>query len=123
MEEEIIKKLMDAGLTRAQAESKTANACIEAFMNDEWKVLIEESRARLNAMEKSIRDLATYATNRATQLANEYSNLKQRIEDASKILVAIDEAKERHGSVSEDKAKNALALYGAILEIKQKSRC
>ena len=54
-------------------------------------------------------------------LVKEYNELKQKISAVSDSLLAITEAQKDHDSITEDRAKNLVALYGALLAMNEKA--
>ena len=46
--------------------------------------------------------------------------LRKKIESASDTLLATSEAQNEHGEVTEEKTKNLIALYGALLTMNEK---
>jgi polyhydroxyalkanoate synthesis regulator phasin len=110
MTEDLIKSLMLAGLTKQQATSTTANTLVRLFMPENGKMLIQEARQQVDEI-KALVD----------KLKGEYNELKGRLDNLSSTLHAVSEAQEQHGSVTDEKARNIIALYGALLAMSQKA--
>lgn len=110
MTEDLIKRLMLAGLTKQQATSTTANTLVRLFMPEDGKLLIQEARQQVDEM-KALVD----------KLKGEYNDLKGRLDSLSSTLLAVSEAQEQHGAVTDERARNIIALYGALLAMSQKA--
>ena len=106
--DDLIKQLIAAGLTKHQASSATTETLVQLFMNEDGKILIKEAQRQVSEMQKLVASLRT-----------EYDELKQRISDISDSLLAITEAQKEHGEVTEDRAKNLVALYGTLISINE----
>lgn len=109
MTNDMISRLMTAGLTKQQATSVTAEALVDLFMPDDGKILIREAQGRVKEMETSV-----------TSLKKDYFELKRRIEGVSDTLLAITQAQEQYGTVTDPKAQNIVALYGALMTMNEK---
>lgn len=110
MTDDLIRQLMAAGLTKQQASSVTADTLVRLFMQDDGKILIKEAQRQVSEMRELVVDLKA-----------EYNELKQKISAVSDSLLAITEAQKDHGSITEDRAKNLVALYGALLAMNEKA--
>ena len=55
------------------------------------------------------------------KLKGEYNELKGRLDNLSSTLHAVSEAQEQHGAVTDEKARNIIALYGTLLAMSQKA--
>ena len=110
MTDELIRRLIAAGLNKQQATSVTAETLVKLFMPEDGKMLLEEARLQVTEMQRTV-----------NQLKIEYGELKKKIESVSDTLLAISEAQKEHGEVTEEKAKNLIALYGALLTMNEKS--
>jgi hypothetical protein len=78
-------------------------------MPEDGKMLLEEARRQVSEMQRTV-----------NQLKMDYGELKKKIESVSDTLLAISEAQKDHGEVTEEKAKNLIALYGALLTMNEK---
>ena len=110
MTEDLIKSLMLAGLTKQQATSTTANTLVRLFMPEDGKMLLQEARQQVAEMQALV-----------DRLKDEYTNLQGKLDSLSATLIAVSEAQEQHGSVTDEKARNIIALYGALLAMSQKA--
>ena len=109
MTEELKKQLMAAGLTKQQAASVTAETLVNLFMQEDGKTLIAEAKRQVNEMKNLI-----------SLLKIEYLSLQKKIQDISDTLLAISDAQKIHGEVTDAKAKNLIALYGALLTMNER---
>lgn len=110
MTEELILQLIAAGLSKQQARSVVAEKITNYYMSDEGKVLIAEAKRQVDEM-RSILD----------GLKHDYYELKQTMQNVSEAILGIREAQEQYGEITDDKAKNVIALYAALLSINQKA--
>ena len=110
MTDELVRRLMAAGLTKQQANSVTAETLVNLFMNDDGKTLIAEARRQVAEMSKTVR-----------LLTKDYEELKAKIDSIAGTLTTINEAQEQYGSVTDEKAKNIIALYAALLSMNRKA--
>ena len=94
MTDELIRRLIAAGLNKQQATSVTAETLVKLFMQQDGKILIEEARLQVSEMQRIV-----------NQLKIEYGELKKKIESVSDTLLAISEAQKEHGEVTEKKPK------------------
>lgn len=102
LDDKIKVSLMREGLTKQQAESKTAEVCAKVFMPEGAKVLLDE---------------ASRAVDRMYQ---ELHKVENRYDELSDTILEIQKAQEEYGVLTDEKAKNALALYGSIMALNQK---
>ena len=110
MTDDLIRRLMLAGLTKQQATSTTANTLVRLFMPEDGKMLIQEAKKQVDEMQSLV-----------DKLKGEYSDLKARLDGLSSTLLAVNEAQTQHGTVTDEKARNIIALYGALLAMSQKA--
>lgn len=110
MTDELIMELMRLGLTKQQATSVTAETLTNYYMNDDGKILIQEAKRQILEMQSVVEDLKM-----------EYQNLKQKITEVSDTILAITEAEKEHGAITDEKAKNVLALYAALLGMNERT--
>lgn len=108
--EQMREQLMAAtGLTKQQVNSATAEAVVNFLMPDNAKALIQEAQNQVDDMR-----------NLVASLRKEYSALKEKIDTVVGNLLAIAEAQEEHGAVTDEKAKNAITLYASILNMNKR---
>ena len=100
---DMINRLMVAGLTRAQAQSTAAEVAVNLFMPDEGRALMEEAKRQVDEMSKKARDL------------------QLRVYEVSDTLAGIAEAKDKYGQITDEKAIQTIALYGALISINEKN--
>ena len=110
MTNDLIKQLMAAGLNKQQATSATAETLVRLFMNEDGKVLIKEAQRQVSEMQSLVNGLRA-----------EYKELLQKISAVSDTLLAITEAQKEHGEITDDRAKNVVALYGALLSMNERA--
>lgn len=108
MTSELMRRLMAAGLTKQQASSVTAETLVNLFMQDDGKILIKEAQLQVSEMQKTVSDLKA-----------EYKDLQQKIHSISETLLSVVEAQNEHGVVTDEKAKNVVALYAALLAMNE----
>lgn len=108
MTDDLIKQLMAAGLNKQQASSVTAETLVRLFMKEDGKVLIKEAQRQVSEMQALV-----------NQLKAEHNGLMQKIGSVSETLLAISEAQKEHGEITDEKAKNVVALYGALLAMNE----
>lgn len=109
MTDEMIARLMAAGLTKQQASSVTAETLVSLFMPNDGKMLMREAQLRVAEMQKTV-----------DALRRDYEELKSRINGISNAILAIQTAQEQYGDITDEKAKNVLALYAALLTMNEK---
>ncbi len=110
MSDDLIKLLMAAGLNKQQAGSVTAETCAEVFMRDDGKALIAEAKRQVSEMRSMVIELQRKHFEEMTQLRN-----------ISSTLSGLAEAKENYGDVADEKARNVVALYAALLSMNEKT--
>ncbi len=109
MTDDLIRQLISAGLTKQQATSVTAETLSRLFMKEDGKILIQEAHRQVSEMRSMVNDLKA-----------EYSRLKAQINNISDTLMAITESQKEHGEITDERAKNVVALYGALLSMNEK---
>ena len=110
LSEDMIKRLIAAGISKQQANSSTADVVANFFMNEDEKTLIREARIQVNEMYNLVENLRV-----------EFSSLKKKVEDTAGLLLDIAEAQEEHGAITDERAKNAIALYATILKMNERT--
>ena len=110
MTEELILQLIAAGLSKQQARSAVAEKITNYYMNDDGKILIAEAKRQVDEMRSVLDDLK-----------RDYYELKQAMQTVSEAILGIREAQGQYGEVTDDKAKNVIALYAALLSMNQKA--
>ncbi len=110
MTEELKERLMAAGLTKQQASSATAETLVRLFMDDDSKILIREAQQQVSEMRELVR-----------KLHHDYNSIIEKMNSVSDTLLSITEAQNEYGVITDDKAKNLVALYAALLSMNEKS--
>ena len=110
MTEDLMRLLMSAGLTKQQATSVTAETAVRTLMREDGKALIKEAQLQVAEMRSVVNDLK-----------KEYNEVKKKLDAVSGTLGALAEAKDTYGDVSDEKAKNVVALYAALLSMNEKA--
>ncbi len=110
MTDDLIRVLMAAGLSRQQANSVTAETAAQVFMQEDGKVLIAEARRQVSEMQGMVNNLK-----------GQYYEQIRKMEDISGTLSGLVEAKDNYGDVADEKARNIVALYAALLSMNEKT--
>lgn len=110
MTEELIRQLIAAGLTKQQARSVLAEKITNLYMNDDGKILIAEAKRQVDEMKTQVENLK-----------RDYYELKHSMEQVSTAILGIQEAQNEFGAITDDKAKNVVALYAALISMNQKA--
>ena len=109
MTDDLIRRLIAAGLTKQQASSTTAETLVRLFMPEDGKMLIREARQQVAKMQATV-----------NALQREYNELSAKIKQLSDNVLAAIEAQKEFGSITDEKARNAIALYSALLGMNQR---
>lgn len=110
MTDDLIRQLIDAGLTKQQASSVTAKTLVNLFMQEDGKILIQEARRQVSEMQNMVKSLK-----------QEYDGLKKKMQSVSDTILSITEAQKEHGIITDEMAKNIVALYAALLDMNDKA--
>lgn len=110
MTDDLIRRLVAAGLTKQQASSVTAETLVHLFMPDDGKMLIREAKQQVAEMQSIV-----------DSLRKEYDDLSAKVKQISDNILAVIDAQKEYGSITEDKARNAIALYSALLSMNKKA--
>jgi len=110
MTDDLVRQLMAAGLSKQQASSVTAETLVRLFMREDGKILIKEAQRQVTEMQALVDGLKA-----------EYDGLLQQFRQLSETLLSVTEAQKEHGSITDDRAKNVVALYGALLSINERA--
>lgn len=110
MTDDLIRRLVSAGLTKQQASSVTAETLVRLFMPDDGKMLIREAQLQVEEMKQMV-----------SSLRAEYEGLKRKISDVSETIMAVIDAQKKSGEVSDEKARNVIALYAALLGMNERA--
>ena len=110
MTDDFIKKLIAAGLSKQQASSVTAETLVQLFMQEDGRILIKEAQTQVSEMRGMVNNLRS-----------EYQVLKEKICVFSETLNSIAEAQKEYGTITDEKAKNVVALYASLLSMNEKA--
>ena len=110
MTDDLVRQLMAAGLSKQQASSVTAETLVRLFMKEDGKILIKEAQRQVTEMQALIDGLKA-----------EYDGLMRQFHELSETLLSVTEAQKEHGSITDDRAKNVVALYGALLSMNERA--
>lgn len=110
MTPELIDQLRAAGLSKQQATSVTAETLVNLFMKDDGKLLMKEAQRQVSEMQSIVQ-----------ALKSEYNDLIQKMSEVSDTILSISEAQDEHGIISDEKARNVVALYAALLSMNEKA--
>lgn len=110
MTDDLIRRLIAAGLTKQQASSATAETLVRLFMPEDGKMLIREAKQQVTEMQAIV-----------ASLRKEYDDLTVKIKQFSDNVLAAIEAQKEFGSITDEKARNSIALYSALLGMNQRA--
>ena len=110
MTDDLIRRLIAAGLTKQQASSTTAETLVRLFMPEDGKMLIREAKQQVAEMQATVE-----------ALRKEYDDLSAKIKQMSDNVLAAIDAQKEFGSITDEKARNAVALYSALLGMNQRA--
>ena len=110
MTDDMVRRLMSAGLTKQQATSITAETLVDLFMDEDSKILIMEARQQVSEMRKIV-----------NALKDDYRDLMKKIEEAAGILTAVTETQKEYGTITDEKAKTVVSLYAALLSMNNRT--
>ena len=101
---------MAAGLTKQQASSATAETLVRLFMSDDGNILIREARQQVSEMRELV-----------LSLRHDYNSVMEKMNAVSDTILSITEAQSEYGAITDEKAKNVMALYAALLSMNAKA--
>lgn len=110
MTDDLKERLLAAGLTKQQASSATAETLVRLFMNDDGKILIHEARQQVSEMRELV-----------LSLRHDYNSVMEKMNAVSATILSITEAQSEYGAITDEKAKNVVALYAALLSMNEKA--
>lgn len=106
----LVSELMKRGLNKSQANAKSIATIAELLSSDNSK-----------AAERLISDKCDFMIARAEselkKMRELHSKLSGEIESISSTILAIEKSQKEWGEISDQKAKDALSLYAALLAI------
>ena len=103
------EQLLRAGLTKQQTSSVTAETMAKVLMDEDCQILIKEAQSQVHEMKMLVWDLK-----------REYAQTMEKMQTVSNPLLAIQEAQDQFGSINDERARTALAMYSALLGMNQK---
>ncbi len=110
MTEDLKERLIAAGLTKQQASSATAETLVRLFMSDDGKALIHEAHKQVSEMQKLV-----------IRLHHDYNAIIDKMNTVSDNILSITAAQDEYGTITDEKAKNVVALYAALLKMNEKA--
>ncbi len=110
MTNDLKERLIAAGLTKQQATSATAETLVRLFMNDDGNILILEARQQVSEMRELV-----------LSLRHDYNSVMEKMNAVSDTILSITEAQSEYGAITDEKAKNVMALYAALLSMNAKA--
>ena len=110
MTDELVRQLMAAGLNKQQATSVTAETLVRLLMPEDGKALIAEAKRQVTEMQQLV-----------DSLRSDYNSLQRKMQEVSDLLLAVKDAQSEYGAIGDEKAKNVVALYGALLSMNEKA--
>lgn len=110
MTDDLKERLIAAGLTKQQASSATAETLVRLFMSEDGKMLIHEAKQQVSEMR-----------NLVISLHHDYRTILEKMNDVSGTILSITEAQNEYGAITDEKAKNVVALYAALLSMNEKA--
>ena len=110
MTDDLKERLMAAGLTKQQASSATAETLVRLFMSDDGNILIREARQQVSEMRELV-----------LSLRHDYNSVMEKMNAVSDTILSITEAQSEYGAITDEKAKNVMALYAALLSMNAKA--
>ncbi len=110
MTDDLKERLIAAGLTKQQATSATAETLVRLFMNDDGKILIREARQQVSEMRELV-----------LSLRHDYNSVMEKMNAVSATILSITEAQSEYGAITDEKAKNVVTLYAALLSMNEKA--
>lgn len=111
--EDMIQRLMNAGLSKQQAMSATANAVATIFSSMDDRELHEEALKVLEKME----DLVSNAQQTYYSTIRKYSDTIEKLATISEKVGKFVELRDEIGAASSEKAKEATALYSSLIAL------
>lgn len=111
MTKELVECLMANGLSKQMATSATAEAITNYYMSENGHaVLLDEAREQVKEMREIVHDLR-----------KQYTEIVRQMQEITGTLQGLKEAQEQYGAITDEKARNAVALYMALISVAQKA--
>ena len=106
---ELIKKLIDAGLTTPQATSKAAKVTVHTIM----EMCAKDSAALAEEAVRTVRDAAIAVDH----LKNDYDEAKRSFDDRLSAFDEVVKTFQEFAEPKDQKAKDAISLYATMLSL------
>ncbi len=113
LSDDMIQRLIDAGLSKQQATSATANAVATILSSMDDRELHEEAYKVLTRMET----IARTAETKYYETIRKYSEMIEELACLSEKIGKFVEFRDEIGSASSEKAKEATALYSSLIAL------
>ncbi len=110
MTQELTEKLIAAGLTKLQASSVAAKTTAAVLLEQDGGELLAEANRQIAAAKKIVFDM---------QLKQH--EIDAKLKEVSDTLTAVVKAEKEYGGFTDERARNAIALYAAILWMQPKT--
>lgn len=109
----LINQLTAKGLTVSQASSKAVEVAIEVLNTKDNQELLNLTHAMCDEMIRS-------TEKRLDEMDQLYKELSDKVKSVSDTILAIKSATEEYGDISDQKAKDAISFYAALLAVGEK---
>ena len=109
----LISKLVANGLSRTQAASQTAEIVIQTLNTDDNNDLIAYTKSKCDTMIRNTQS-------QISEMKATHEKLSNEVSEISNTILAIKSASEEWGGISDQRAKDAISLYSALLEVSKK---
>lgn len=106
----LVSELMKRGLNKSQANAKSITTIAELLASDNGKAADRYVSDRCNFM-------IARAESELKKMRETHAKLSDEVESISKTILAIEKSQKEWGEISDQKAKNAISLYAALLAI------
>ncbi len=102
--------LIEQGLTRQQASSRTTEKVVEILTRNNNEALLNEAEHYVSDMRLVVESLR-----------GDYERLLEKIDGLSDAVQSISDAQKEYGELTDEKAKNLVTLYAALLSMNLKA--
>ena len=106
----LVSELMKRGLNKSQANGKSIATIAELLASDNSKAADRYVSDRCNFM-------ISRAESELKKMRETHSKLASEVESISKTILAIEKSQKEWGEISDQKAKDAISLYAALLAV------
>ena len=106
----LIDQLMQRGLTYQQASSKGVGLAAEILKTDEDRLLMKDTRVACAEMMQDVKEAKAAALAQAAEA-------EAKVKEISDVVLRIKEAADENGGLTDERAKNALALYASLIDV------